>query len=98
MSNPSISLVLLLLFTPAARADSHGTEEETPRYRFGFELKGHYRDSDEARFPIPLEFDPEQLLPGLTVEWNDNTFVRAGRDESADEFLATLRWEMDWGS
>ncbi len=32
----------------------------------------------------------------LTVEWNDNTFVTAGRDESADEFLATVRWEMDW--
>ena len=35
-------------------------------------------------------------LIDLTVEWNDNTFVRGGRDESADEFLATLRWEMDW--
>lgn len=38
------------------------------------------------------------ILKGLdvTVEWNDNTFVRAGRDESADEVLTTVRWEMDW--
>lgn len=60
------------------------------------------------QFPAPSVFwDWEKLdlglrlglvdgLLDLTLEWNDNTFVRAGRDESADEFLATVRWEMDW--
>ena len=60
------------------------------------------------QFPAPSVFwDWEKIDVGLrigllestvdlTVEWNDNTFVRAGRDESADEFLATVRWEMDW--
>ena len=58
-------------------------------------------------FPAPSVFwDWEKLDIGLrlgilegldvTVEWNDNTFVRGGLDESADEFLATVRWEMDW--
>ena len=61
----------------------------------------------ELPFPAPSVFwDWEKIDIGLrigilegldvTVEWNDNTFVRAGRDESADEFLATVRWEMDW--
>ncbi|MEM7352457.1 MAG: hypothetical protein AAF657_16780 [Acidobacteriota bacterium] len=64
--------------------------------------------SSENPFPAPSVFwDWEKIDAGLrvgllentvdlTVEWNDNTFVRAGRDESADEFLATIRWEMDW--
>ncbi len=64
---------------------------------------------DDPPYPAPSVFwDWEKIDAGLrlglidgmidlTVEWNDNTFVRAGRDESADEFLATLRWEMDWG-
>ncbi len=59
-------------------------------------------------FPAPsVMWDWEKIDAGLrvglldnmvdlTLEWNDNTFVRAGRDESADEFLATVRWEMDW--
>lgn len=37
----------------------------------------------------------EDLLD-LTVEYADNTFVRAGRDESQDELLATFR--LSWGS
>ena len=60
------------------------------------------------QFPAPSVFwDWEKIDAGLrigiiddildlTLEWNENTFVRAGRDESADEFLATVRWEMDW--
>ncbi len=32
----------------------------------------------------------------LTVEWNDNNFITKGGERSADEFLATVRWEMDW--
>lgn len=40
------------------------------------------------------------LLTGLdlTLEYADNEFVRAGRDESADEMLATLRFNWDWSS
>lgn len=37
----------------------------------------------------------EQLLD-LTAEWSDNEFIRAGRAESADEFLLTVRWAMEW--
>lgn len=38
----------------------------------------------------------EDLLD-LTVEWNRNEFIRGGQPERADEFLATVRWGMDWG-
>ncbi len=31
----------------------------------------------------------------LTVEWQDSTFVRLGRDESNDEFLLTLALALD---
>ena len=34
-------------------------------------------------------------LADLTVEYADNTFVRGGNEESADEFLATLRFMWD---
>jgi len=36
----------------------------------------------------------------LTIEWADNEFVRAGQTESADEFLATLRfgWDREFGN
>ena len=37
-------------------------------------------------------------LLDLTVEWNLNDFVRAGVTEEADEFLATVRWQMSRGS
>ena len=59
-------------------------------------------------FPAPsIMWDWEKLDIGvrlgliegvadMTVEYNDNTFVRAGRDESADEFLATCRFMWDW--
>ncbi len=73
-----------------------------PAVRYS-ELDNHFRT--HPRFPAPSVFwDWEKLDLGLrmgliegmidlTVEWNDNTFVRAGRDESADEFLATVRWQ-----
>jgi len=76
-----------------------------PALRFS-EIDNDFRT--HPRFPAPSVFwDWEKIDLGLrvgiiqdmldlTVEWNDNTFVRAGRDESADEFLATVRWEMDW--
>jgi hypothetical protein len=37
----------------------------------------------------------EKLLD-LTVEWNLNDFIVRGKEEHADEFLATVRWRMDW--
>ncbi len=65
-------------------------------------------DRNHPLYPAPsVMWDWEKIDIGLrlgvleeidlTLEWNDNTFVRAGRDESADELLATLRVEMDRG-
>ena len=68
------------------------------------------RYAGDPRYPAPsVRWDWEKIdwgvnlgmidgLLDLTVEWNDNTFVRLGQEESADEFLATVRWQMDWGS
>lgn len=38
------------------------------------------------------------ILTGLdlTLEYSDNEFVRKGKSESADELLATLRFNWDW--
>ena len=51
---------------------------------------------DWEKIDVGLRIGIIDEMLDLTVEWNDNTFVRAGRDESADEFLATVRWQMDW--
>ncbi|MEM7584601.1 MAG: hypothetical protein AAF560_14520 [Acidobacteriota bacterium] len=76
-----------------------------PAFRYS-EIDPQFRT--HPMFPAPsIMWDWEKIDAGLrvglldemvdlTLEWNDNTFVRAGRDESADEFLATVRWEMDW--
>ncbi len=66
-------------------------------------------DPDFALHPIypapSVAWDWEKLdfglrlgvYPGveLTVEWQDNTFVRLGKKESADEFLLTLAIDLD---
>ena len=38
--------------------------QDKSRYEVGIELKAHYRDSDDTRFPIPLELPPSLLPPG----------------------------------
>lgn len=67
------------------------------------------RYAGDSRYPAPsVRWEWEKVdwgfnlgvvdgLLDLTVEWNDNTFVRLGQEESADEFLTTVRWQMDWG-
>ena len=51
---------------------------------------------DWEKLDLGLRLGLVDRLLDLTVEWNDNEFVRAGVKESADEFLATVRWAMDW--
>ncbi len=61
----------------------------------------------DPRYPAPsVWWDWQKLDLGLrlglvegldlTVEWNLAEFVRGGREERTDEFLATVRWELDW--
>ncbi|MEM8997701.1 MAG: hypothetical protein AAGF23_23160, partial [Acidobacteriota bacterium] len=51
---------------------------------------------DWDKIDIGLRVGLVQGIADMTLEYNDNTFVRAGRDESADEFLATFRFMWDW--
>jgi hypothetical protein len=54
---------------------------------------------DWTKLDIGLRLGLVDRLLDLTIEWNDNEFVLAnGKKLSADEFLATLRIAMDWGS
>ena len=73
------ALLVLLLLEPAALAaqDDEAMEEELPRYRLGFEVRAHYRDSERARFPVPFPFTPEMLPPGQTQGFMET--VEAGR-------------------
>ncbi len=53
-------LCLLLLASPFAAQSEDTAAEDEPRHRFGFEVKGHWRDTDEARFPSPFPFALER--------------------------------------
>jgi hypothetical protein len=54
---------------------------------------------DWEKLDIGLRMGLVDRLLDLTVEWNDNELtLDNGNTLSLDEFLATLRWTMDWGS
>lgn len=60
----AIVLVVLVLQPVALAAqEEEPTAAELPRYRLGFEVKAHYRDSDRNRFPFPFQGLPPELLP-----------------------------------
>ena len=40
--------------------------QNSDKLRYGFEVKGHYRDSDPLQFRSPFPFPPEALPPGQT--------------------------------
>lgn len=61
--------------------------------RFGFEVKGHYRDSDEARFPGPFIFPPG-VLPGGARQAFMETPDPGGHGEIS---VVTLWLKADWG-
>lgn len=54
---------------------------------------------DWEKLDVGLRLGLVDRLLDLTVEWNENEFIlKNGRAVNVDEFLATVRWEMDWGS
>lgn len=84
--------LFLFLSLPLAAQSGDAETEDTPRYRFGFELKGHWRDSDEARFPSPFPFRPEQLLPG-----QDGVFLETVEPGGNAEISVVTLWlAADW--
>jgi hypothetical protein len=91
------ALLVLLLLEPAALAaqDDEAMEEELPRYRLGFEVRAHYRDSERARFPVPFPFTPEMLPPGQTQGFMET--VEAGRhtDLSVITVHGSAQWRED---
>lgn len=88
-------LLLTALAAPVAARDGAApgaAAPDEPRYRFGLEVKGHWRSSDAQRFPSPFPFRPEQLPPGQsrifleTVEPGDHLEV------SVVTLWLTARW------
>lgn len=61
--------------------------------RFGFEVKGHYRDSDEASFPAPFIFPPGALPGGATRAFME-TPDPGGHGEIS---VVTLWMTANWG-
>lgn len=55
----SVFLVFLLPTPTQAQSDDE-------RFVFGVELKGHYRDTDAVKFPVPFPFPEAFLRPGET--------------------------------
>ncbi|MEM6792477.1 MAG: hypothetical protein AAF725_00720 [Acidobacteriota bacterium] len=53
-------------------------------------------DWDWEKIDYGLRLGLLEGVADMTLEYNDNEFIRAGREESADEFLATLRLMWDW--
>ncbi len=89
-------VLLALLSLPASAQEAF--EEEEERLKFGFEVKGHWRDSDSVRFPSPFPF-PMQALPlgqprGLmeTVEAGSHAEV------SVVTLFLDSRWRDDWSA
>lgn len=73
----------------AAAAEAlHGSS-----YRGGFEIKMHYRDSEEVRFPSPFPFDPVMLPQGATLGFLETP--DAG--EHFEVSMITLWGEANWG-
>lgn len=77
-----------------------------PAIRYSKLDPGFVIDLERVPYPAPsVQWEWEKidlglrvgLLDGLdvTAEWNLNEFVRGGREESADEFMLTVRWELD---
>lgn len=48
------------------------------------------------KIDVGLRLGVIESLLDLTVEWNLNDFIVKGQEKQADEFLATVRWRMDW--
>lgn len=57
-------LLALLAPLPAVADDGGNVEDGGVRLDYGFELKGHYRDTDDYRFGVPFRVPPSLLLPG----------------------------------
>ena len=84
-----VGLAFLALSLPAGAEREAGTEEE-PRYRFGFEVKGHWRDSEAARFPSPFPFTPEMIPLGQT-----RVFMETVEEGGMKGFFKTLMTGSD---
>ena len=67
MKTSLTQLICLLLFSALPLSAQEDTQaEETPRYRFGLELKGHWRDSACQQMEtsdLLLEMNPDVVLP-----------------------------------
>jgi hypothetical protein len=102
---PVCLVALLTLVGPALPAaagsgDAAAQEaEETspasglrPHLEFGFEIKAHFRDSEENRFRVPFPFTPDMLPPGQTAGFEET--VNAG--SHLELSTATLLLDATW--
>lgn len=64
-----------------------------PRLDWGVEVKAHFRDSEENRFPVPFPFTPDQLPPGAT----QGAMSTVDPGSHVEISTATLFLDAAWG-
>ena len=90
------AVLALCLAAPLRAQDEAPAEEEPssrPRIEFGFEARGHFRDSDLNRFAVPFQFTPA-MLPAGQARGIEET-VNAG--SHLEISTVTLLVDAAWG-
>lgn len=89
-------LVLLQPVALAAQDDEPAPEaEELPRYRLGFAVKAHYRDSESQRFASPFRFDRDQLPPDQEEGFMETVDAGQHTQVSVVTVEGLARWRED---
>ncbi|HEX2164587.1 MAG TPA: hypothetical protein VHM02_11615, partial [Thermoanaerobaculia bacterium] len=76
-----------------AEGEAAGGDPARPRLDWGFEVRSHFRESDENRFPVPFPFTPEMLPPGAAQGFMSTVDPGSHVEISA----ATLFLDAVWG-
>ncbi|HUO87112.1 MAG TPA: hypothetical protein VM617_06955, partial [Thermoanaerobaculia bacterium] len=73
-------------------------DDPSPGWRFdwGFEIKTHYRDSEENRFPVPFPFSPDQLPPGASQGFMSTVDPGSHFELSAATLRLDAAWRRSW--
>ena len=101
----ALAILLALLLAPwtaaAQTVEPSGEETEIAgraRLRIGFELKGHWRDSDLVRFPIRTPFPPEALPVGQSQAFQETVDAGSHAELSMLTLWLAAEWRERWAA
>lgn len=93
---PSLGLLLLLLPTVPILGQQARDDDDQPRYQLGFEIRAHYRDSEEVTFPSPVPLPPELLPPGQTRAFMTTPEPGSHGEVAVVTLWAKAQWTPLW--